>query len=159
VALTTASILSCLMVLSEDSEGAVRALLGYVPWQGPLKELLNSASQKGWWETHEAAYVVPVFVAYLVMLVALTIWPNRKSLAHVIPASAAIVIGTQFWYPRGGVYVLWYLPLLLLVVFRPMMANHFAPELKPLLLFRRTGGRQAPQPELVGSAGSTPPGA
>ncbi len=157
VGLTTASILSCLMLLSEDSESVVRALLGYVPWQGPLKDLLNSATQKGWWETHEAAYVVPVFVAYLVMLVALTVWPNRKSLAHVIPASAAIVIGTQFWYPRGGVYVLWYLPLLLLVVFRPMMANHFAPELRPLSLFRRGAGEPAPQPELVAAASGMPP--
>jgi hypothetical protein len=157
VGLTTASILSCLMLLSEDSEGVVRALLGYVPWQGPLKELLNSASQKGWWDGHEAAYVVPVFAAYVVMLVALTIWPHRKNLATVIPASAAIVIGTQFWYPRGGVYVLWYLPLLLLVVFRPMMANHFAPELEPLSLFRRAARQPAQQPELVGAGSSAPP--
>jgi len=159
VGLTTAVILSCLMLLSKDSESLVRALLGYVPWQGPLKELLYSASKKGWWDTHEAAYVVPVFVTYLVMLVALTIWPNRKSLAHVIPSSAAIVIGTQFWYPQGGVYVLWYLPLLLLVVFRPMMANHFAPEPRPLLLFGRTARQSAAPPELVGAANSDAPGA
>jgi hypothetical protein len=158
VGLTTGIILSCLMLLSKDSESLVRALLGYVPWQGPLKQLLYSASKKGWWDTHEAAYVVPVFVTYLVMLVALTIWPSRKSLSHVIPSSAAIVIGTQFWYPQGGVYVLWYLPLLLLVVFRPMMANHFAPELKPLLLFRRAA-QQTAQPELIGAASSPPPGA
>jgi len=31
----------------------------------------------------------------------------------------------------GGVYVLWYLPLLLLVVFRPLMTNHFAPSSSP----------------------------
>ena len=31
---------------------------------------------------------------------------------------------TQFWYShQGGVYVLWYLPLLLLVVFRPRLAS------------------------------------
>ena len=42
------------------------------------------------------------------------------------------MIGTQFWYQQGGVYVLWYLPLLLLVVFRPVMTNHFAPELTRL---------------------------
>jgi hypothetical protein len=149
VALTTAVILSCLMLLSHDSKTVAQAMLGYVP----LSELLSSASTTGWWGTHELAYVVPVVVTYLVMLVALTIWPRRKSLAHVIPASAAIIIGTQFWYQdKGGVYVLWYLPLLLLVVFRPLMTNHFAPELKPLQFFQRLVGQTPPQPELVGSS-------
>jgi hypothetical protein len=91
------------------------------------------------------------------MLVGLTIWPRRKSLAHVIPCSAALVIGTQFWYQQGGVYVLWYLPLLLLVVFRPLMTNHFAPELKPIWFFRRAEKKvvEAPQPELVGTTAGT----
>jgi hypothetical protein len=81
-------------------------------------------------------------VAFAVLLVTLTIWPSRKSLAHLMTHSAAIVIGTQFWYPRqGGVYVLWYLPLLLLVVFRPAMTNHFAPEIKPLGVLRLLRGR------------------
>jgi hypothetical protein len=54
------------------------------------------------------------------------------------------------------VYVLWYLPLLLLVVFRPQMTNHFAPELKPLPFLSL--GRTVPAPaELVGS-GATPGG-
>lgn len=142
VGLTTAVILSCLMLLSNDSQTLVKALLGYVP----LSELLSSANKSGWWVTHEPAYIIPVFVSYLVMLVALTIWPRRKSLAHVIPHSAAIIIGTQFWYPQqGGVYVLWYLPLLLLVVFRPMMTNHFAPELKPFPLLGRAAGHSSGQ--------------
>src|SRR5262245_55114048 len=155
VALTTAVIVSCLMLLSNDSQIVARALLGYVP----LNELLSSASTPGWWGFHELAYVVPVFVTYLVMLVALTIWPRRKSLAHVIPSSAAIIIGTQFWYQdKGGVYVLWYLPLLLLVIFRPLMTNHFAPEVKPLDVLHRIAGKSPPQPELVGtSAGTKPP--
>jgi hypothetical protein len=152
VALTTAVILSCLMLLSNDSQIVARALLGYVP----LSELISSASKTGFWGTHEWAYAVPVFVGYLVMLVALTIWPRRKSLAHVIPSSAAIIIGTQLWYQdQGGVYVLWYLPLLLLVVFRPLMTNHFAPEFKPLDVLQRVAGQSPRQPELVGSSAGT----
>jgi hypothetical protein len=39
-------------------------------------------------------------------------------------ASAAAVVGTQFWYPQeGGVYLLWYLPLVLMVVFRPRLVH------------------------------------
>jgi hypothetical protein len=34
------------------------------------------------------------------------------------------VVGTQFWYPQeGGVYLLWYLPLVLMVTFRPRLVH------------------------------------
>jgi hypothetical protein len=47
-------------------------------------------------------------------------WPAPKNLAHVIALTATVLIGIQFWYAdQGGVYILWYLPLLLLLVFRP----------------------------------------
>ncbi len=151
VVLTTAAIVSCLLLLSGDSQTLVRELVGYVDWAN--LQFSPSDDTQGFWKAHEAAYRVPVFVSYLVMLVALTIWPARKSLSHIIPASAAIIIGTQLWYPQqGGVYVLWYLPLLLLVVFRPLMTNHFAPELRPLFVFRRAAEPSRPQRELVGSA-------
>ena len=154
VALTTAAILSSLTLLSNDSQTIVRQLLGYFPTaELPFRTLDAAKPSQGFWGSQQAAYSIPVFAAYLVMVVALTIWPRRKSLSHIIPYSAAIVIGTQFWYPQqGGVYVLWYLPLLLLVVFRPLMTNHFAPELKPLLQFRRADKQIVPQPELAGTA-------
>jgi len=57
-------------------------------------------------------------------LIALTIWPVRKNLENLLAHSAAVVVATQFWYPhQGGIYVLWYLPLMLVVTFRPRM-NH-----------------------------------
>ena len=38
--------------------------------------------------------------------------------------SAAVLISIQFWYAdRGGVYILWYLPLLLLTIFRPNLED------------------------------------
>jgi len=154
VVLTTAAILSSLTLLSNDSQGIVRDLLGYFPLsEMPFRSLSQASPSQGFWGPHEAAYSIPVFATYLVMVVVLTIWPRQKSLSHVIPYSAAIVIGTQFWYPQqGGVYVLWYLPLLLLVVFRPLMTNHFAPAVKPLWIFRRAEKGSNPQPELAGSA-------
>jgi hypothetical protein len=67
------------------------------------------------------------------MVVATTLWPREKTLAHLIAHSAAVVLGAQLWYPhQGGVYVLWYLPLLLMVAFRPMVTNQKAPEITPL---------------------------
>jgi hypothetical protein len=51
-------------------------------------------------------------------------WPAPKNLAHVIALSAAVLLSIQFWYAdRGGVYVLWFLPLLLLMMFRPNLSG------------------------------------
>ena len=83
----------------------------------------------GFWSMYDPVYRIPVMAAFVIMLVMLTVWPKRKSLEHLIAHSTAIVVGTQFWYPQqGGVYLVWYLPLLLLVVFRPRLSHVLPPE-------------------------------
>lgn len=148
VLLTTGVILGALALLTQSVRDAVQGALGYVQWNSLQWQEAQPGS--GFWGTREMAYRIPVLVTYVIMLIALTIWPRNKSLAQLIPHSAAIVLGTQFWYPqRGGVYVLWYLPLLLMVIFRPMMSNHFAPEIQPLALlsrFRRLPSSAIPEP-------------
>jgi uncharacterized membrane protein len=75
---------------------------------------------------------MPVFIAYLTFVGTTLFWPSPKSLAHLVALSAAVVIGIQFWFAdQGGVYVLWYLPLLLLLVFRPNLADRAAPPIQP----------------------------
>jgi hypothetical protein len=71
----------------------------------------------------QTAYLVPVFIASMVLVVAAGFWPYPKNLAHVLALSAATLISIQFWYAGGGVYVLWFLPLLLLLTFRPNLAS------------------------------------
>jgi hypothetical protein len=67
-----------------------------------------------------AAYRVPLLVGYLALVVASAFWPSPKNLAHLYAVSAALIVGVQFIYAdAGGIYVLWYLPLLLLVILRP----------------------------------------
>src|SRR5438477_11961933 len=67
---------------------------------------------------------LPVFVALLAMVGATHFWPTPKNLAHLLALTIAVLIGIQFWYAnQGGVYVLWYLPLLLLLMFRPNLAD------------------------------------
>jgi hypothetical protein len=69
-----------------------------------------------------------VFIAYLAFLATTVFWPHPKNLAHVLALSAALLVGIQFWYAeQGGVYVLWYLPLLLLLVFRPNLSDRQPP--------------------------------
>lgn len=86
------------------------------PWKVPTSE--------GFWTGVHWSYRIPVFLAYLAFVIATSWWPSPKNLAQVIALSAAVIIGMQFWYAdQGGVYVLWYLPLLMLLVFRPNLAD------------------------------------
>jgi hypothetical protein len=58
-------------------------------------------------------------------VLATAVWPSPKNLARLLALSAATVIGLQLWYAdQGGVYVLWYAPLLLLLAFRPNLQDH-----------------------------------
>src|SRR5262245_13502801 len=94
----------------------VRRDAAWQPWKVPDTE--------GFWTGIHAAYRIPVFVSYVVFIVATAVWPWPKNLAHLLALSAAAIIGIQFWYAdQGGVYVLWYLPLLMLLVFRPNLAD------------------------------------
>jgi hypothetical protein len=97
-----------------------------------LQSSLKLAEWQAWripttdsfWKGIHWAFRLPVFIAYVAFLTVTFFWPSPKNLAHLLALSAAILIGIQFWYAdQGGVYVLWYLPLLLLLVFRPNLAD------------------------------------
>jgi len=99
---------------------SVQSALSLPDWQpwAPIHGTL------GLWRDLHWAYRMPLFIAYLAMLGIAAIWPSPKNLAHVIALSAAAIIGVQFWYAdQGGTYILWYLPLLLLLTFRPNLAD------------------------------------
>ena len=77
---------------------------------------------EGLWRGTHWAYRLPVFILYMAFVALTAFWPTPRNLGQVIAQSAAVVIGVQFWYAdRGGVYVLWYLPLVLLMIFRPSL--------------------------------------
>lgn len=78
----------------------------------------------GFWREIPAIYRLPVFIASMAFAVVTLFWPAPKNLAHVLALSAAILISVQFWYAdQGGIHVLWYLPYLLLLVFRPNLST------------------------------------
>lgn len=99
-------------------------LSDWQPWKVPQTESL-------WTGTHWA-YRLPVFILFVAFLVGTAIWPQPKNLSHLVALSAALLLGVQFWYAdRGGVYVLWYLPLLVVMVFRPNLTGHEPPAAEP----------------------------
>ena len=68
-------------------------------------------------------YRLPVQIAYLILVIAATIFPLNKNLGELIALSAAILAAGQFWYlEAGGTLVLLYLPLVILMMFRPNLA-------------------------------------
>jgi hypothetical protein len=103
-----------------NSIQSLRTLPDWQPWLPPAR------GTRGFWTGMEWAwaYRMPVFVACMALTIMTAFWPSPKNLAHVLALSAAALVGVQFWYAdQGGVYVLWYLPLLLLIVFRPNLSD------------------------------------
>ena len=119
--LTGAVLLGSLVLTSADSHSFTRQTIGSIDWS-VLK--FQADDGVGFWSLYNPAYRIPVFATFVVLLVTLSIWPLRKNLETLLANSAAIIVATQFWYPdQGGTYVLWYVPMMLIVTFRPRLAN------------------------------------
>ena len=75
------------------------------------------------WSGIDASYRLPVWIAYIALVIVTTFWPAEKTLGELISSSAAILIASQFWYlAAGGTLVLLYLPLVILMMFRPTLS-------------------------------------
>jgi hypothetical protein len=117
---------------------SVREVLGLTDWQPWRRSTLPSM-----WHGVHGAYRLPVFVLHVALIVSTAFWPRPKNLGHVIALSAAILLGIQFWYAdQGGLYVLWYLPLYVLMIFRPNLSDRLPPTFRTRPpLFLRWGHR------------------
>jgi hypothetical protein len=101
--------------------------LGLSDWQPWKRSQLPSV-----WQGIHGAYRLPVFSLHIALVLVTAFWPSPKNLGHVISLTAAVLIGIQFWYAdHGGVYALWYLPFLVLMIFRPNLSDRFPPPIPP----------------------------
>ncbi|MFK8111350.1 MAG: hypothetical protein AB8B91_04090 [Rubripirellula sp.] len=72
---------------------------------------------------------LPVIVAFVILSVFFAIWPAQKNLGTLMTGSAAVMVAAQFWHGYGGgggLYIAWFLPLLLLTIFRPNLQDRIA---------------------------------
>jgi hypothetical protein len=119
------AIVSGLLLAEKESLRGLQSawsLSGWLPWKQPPTNTV-AVWQGPDWSIHWA-YRLPVFLIYATFLLATLLWPSPKNLAHVLALSAAALLGLEFWYAdRGGVHVLWYLPFLLLLTFRPNLST------------------------------------
>jgi hypothetical protein len=101
------------------------------PWQAPPAGIPSA------WDGVHWAYRLPVFIVFLSVVLLTLFWPAPKNLAHLLALNAAVLVGIQFWYSdRGGVYILWYLPFLLLLMFRPNLSAARPPNIPDFWLLR-----------------------
>jgi hypothetical protein len=90
--------------------------------QAPAGEGLSGA-----WQYWNGVYRYPIVAAFVGLSVSFALWPAQKNLGTLISYSAAIMLATQFWHAHtGGLALAWYLPLLLLTVFRPNLEDRVA---------------------------------
>ena len=72
-------------------------------------------------------YRYPIIAAHVGLSLSMALWPAQKNLGTLISYSAAVMLGTQFWHAHsGGLALAWYLPLLLLTIFRPNLEDRVA---------------------------------
>ncbi|MHC4875845.1 MAG: hypothetical protein ACYTGL_05055 [Planctomycetota bacterium] len=154
LAAVAAVLIGTIAFTAKDSASFLQQTIGSIDWS-----LLQFSHGQGvgFWTTMDSVYRIPMMAVFLVMVILLTIFPRKKNIEHLLAHSAAIVVATQLWYPlNGSVYVLWYLPLMLTVVFRPRLTHLVPPEAAPLLRLARERGSKS-DVDRTFSASNRPP--
>jgi len=73
------------------------------------------------------AYRIPVLAAFAVVSIGFAIWPAQKNLGTLMSCTAGLMLSAQFWHANDGTtYVAWYMPMLLLTIFRPNLEDRVA---------------------------------
>ncbi|MDO4550893.1 MAG: hypothetical protein Q4C96_06540 [Planctomycetia bacterium] len=88
-----------------------------------------SRNAGGFWnqDNNNLFFRIPVISLYVILATVLAFWPSQKNFGTLMSSSAALMIGCQFCHPfEGGLYMAWYLPLLILVIFRPNLEDRIA---------------------------------
>jgi hypothetical protein len=120
-----AVLVATLVFISSD----LHAFLGHVKNMFGWTSFSLDSGVQGFWAISESMgpYRIPVLVAFIAMSISFALWPAHKNLGTLLSCSTAVMLGTQFWDAQGGgIYMGWYLPLLLLTVFRPNLEDRVA---------------------------------
>ena len=115
-------LLACLLLLGgwpnflED----IRDMFGL--WRPAMKNLSGI-----WGLGFDPMFRLPVLVAFILLSFSFVFWPPRKTLGTLMCGTAAVMLAAQFWHGYGGgLYMAWFLPCVLLTVFRPNLDDRIA---------------------------------
>ncbi len=111
------------LLLSLEGTGALfvqfRRMFGLIQWEMQPRGIWGL----GW----NPIWRMPVIVGFVILSVFFAVWPSPKNLGTLISCSGAVMVAAQFWHgDGGGLYIAWFLPLLLLTIFRPNLQDRVA---------------------------------
>jgi hypothetical protein len=93
-----------------------------IGWRNPL-----GVEASGFWKYYDPSYRIPVLALFVAICGGMVIWPAQKNLGTLLSCSATVMLATQFWHAhQGGLCLAWYLPLLILTIFRPNLEDRVA---------------------------------
>jgi hypothetical protein len=120
------SLMVCILGLvftSPDVPFFLDRLRGMFGFLLPRLEGLAGIWELGW----SGWYRMPLLVACVALSVSFVSWPPEKNLGTLAAYTAAIMVAVQFWMGfDGGLCMAWYLPIALLVFFRPNLNGRVA---------------------------------
>ncbi|GAB4137825.1 MAG: hypothetical protein Kow0040_24720 [Thermogutta sp.] len=91
------------------------------------KGLFRSEGADGFWEVHPAVLRIPLIAALGVLAGSLALWPAEKNLGNLLSGTAALLLVSQLCLiHQSGLYMAWYAPVLILVIFRPSLEDRTA---------------------------------
>lgn len=81
----------------------------------------------GFWNYYDMIYRVPILAMFGALTFGMILWPAHKHLATLLSCSSLLMLCVQFWQlHQGGLFMAWYLPLMILAVFRPNLEDRMA---------------------------------
>jgi hypothetical protein len=123
----TAVLISSLLLTSGDANSFFSKLVTTANWT--VYRLLDDTMTGSDVSLGQLFTRIPMAAVFFVMLTAMTVLPRPRNLENLLANSTSLIVAAQLWYPDDiGTYVLWYLPLFLLVIFRPRLDRFTPPE-------------------------------
>ncbi len=127
VVAVAAVLISCLLLISHDASSFVDKLITTANWT--VFRLLEANTISGTAEVGMIIIRIMMGALFFVMMTALTVIPRPRNFENLLGNSTCLIVAAQLWYPEDiGHYVLWYLPLLLMIIFRPRLDRLIPPE-------------------------------
>ncbi len=122
-----AVLITSLLLISGDASSFTNKLVTTANWTA--YRLLDDSPTGGDATLSQLFIRIPMAAIFFVMLTAMTVLPRPRNLENLLSNSTCLVVAAQMWYPDDiGTYVLWYLPLFLIVIFRPRLDRFTPPE-------------------------------
>ena len=119
---------TCLMMISGDADSFFNRVVTSTNWT--VYRLLDDTLSVSQTSVSHLFIRIPMAAIFFVMLTAMTVLPRPRNLENLLANSTALVVAAQMWYPDDiGTYVQWYMPLFLLVVFRPRLDRFMPPDM------------------------------